>query len=88
MIQDRKKKNGPPSNTKYGLFVIVLGKNQGKNSQLLDLDDSFAASKPNQCEVFSKKLPKWIRKRHILYYRGPFFFSQPVAMYLLSINIK
>ena len=75
MIQDRKKKNGPPSNTKYGLFVIVLGKNQGKNSQLLDLDDSFAASKPNQCEVFSKNLPKTIRKRPILYYiGGPFFF--------------
>ena len=59
----------PPSNTKYGLFVIVLGKNQGKNSQLLDLDDSFAASKPNQCEV--------------LYYRGVHSFFPTLFVYHL-----
>ena len=44
---------------------------------MLDLDDSFAASKPNQCEVFSKHWPKTIRKRPILYYRGSILFCLP-----------
>ena len=59
-----------PYNTKYGLFLTVLGTNHGKKSQLLGLDDSFASSKPNQGEVFTNILPKTIRKRPILYYRG------------------
>ena len=74
------KKEWTPYNTKYGLILIVLGKNMAKilNCQvqmihLLHLNLTNAM----QCEVFSKILPKTIRKRPILYYRGSILFCLP-----------
>ena len=44
---------GPPYNTKYDLFLMVLCKSCEKFSHWLGLDDLFARLKPNQYEIFS-----------------------------------
>ena len=51
-LQGVRKYRRAPYDTRYCLFLIVLWKNYEKNSHWLGLDDLFATSKPNKCEIF------------------------------------
>ena len=64
----------PPYDTNYGLFLIVLWKNYEKISHSLGLDDLFATSKPNKCEIFHNFFIKRSEIGHILYYMGGQYF--------------
>ena len=73
----------PPYDTNYGLFLIVLWKNYEKISHSLGLDDLFATSKPNKCEIFHNFFIKRSEIGHILYHRGANTFVAPCMYYIL-----
>ena len=76
----------PPYDTNYGLFLIVLWKNYEKISHSLGLDDLFATSKPNKCEIFHNFFIKRSEIGHILYYMGGQYFVR--TLYVIFQILK
>ena len=76
----------PPYDTNYGLFLIVLWKNYEKISHSLGLDDLFATSKPNKCEIFHNFFIKRSEIGHILYYMGGQYFVRTLYVYSLRFH--